>query len=99
MECDGRTIHTYTYFANAILFMWGSLRLAPIITVFFGVTKILYSPSLYQEGIKNALCYKFRRLRIGRNCRAVCTDASSLSRTGGQICIHYSATMIFIACS
>ena len=29
-ECDGRTIHTYTS-CNAVPFVWGSLRLAPII--------------------------------------------------------------------
>ena len=34
----------------------------------------LYSPCPNLEGIKDALSYKFRRLTIGQNCCAVCTN-------------------------
>ena len=34
----------------------------------------LYSPCPNPEGIKDALSYKFRRLTIGQNCCAVCTN-------------------------
>ena len=38
-------------------------------TIFF-----LYSLCPNQEGIKDALCFKFRRPMIGQNCSAVCTS-------------------------
>ena len=38
------------------------------------VNFLIYSPCHYLEGIKDALCYNFRRLRIGQNCRVVCTN-------------------------
>ena len=37
-------------------------------------TIFLYSPCPNLEGIKDALSYKFRRLTIGQNCCAVCTN-------------------------
>ena len=43
--------------------------------MFFRQTFFLYysqCPNL--EGIKDALSYKFRRLTIGQNCCAVCTN-------------------------
>ena len=42
--------------------------------IFFRRSFFLYSPCPYLEGIKDALCYKFRRLTIGQNCSAVCTN-------------------------
>ena len=33
-----------------------------------------YSPCPYLEGVKDALCLKFRRFTIGQNCSAVCTN-------------------------
>ena len=42
--------------------------------IFFRVTIFLYSPCPNLEGIKDALFYKFRRLTIGQNCSAVCTN-------------------------
>ena len=41
---------------------------------YFRAIIFLYSPYPYLEGIKDALCYKFRRLTIGQNCNAVCTN-------------------------
>ena len=41
---------------------------------FFRATIFLYSPCPNLEGIKDALSYKFRRLTIGQNCCAVCTN-------------------------
>ena len=35
---------------------------------------LYYSPYPNLEGTKDALCYKFRRLTIGQNCCAVCTN-------------------------
>ena len=44
----------------------------------------LYSPCPYLEGIKDALCNKFRRPTIGQNCSALCTKAiEKHSRTNG----------------
>ena len=37
-------------------------------------TIFLYSLCPNLEGIKDALCYKFRRPTIGKNCSAVCTN-------------------------
>ena len=34
----------------------------------------LYSPCPSLEGIKDALCHKFRTLTISQNCSAVCTN-------------------------
>ena len=42
--------------------------------IFFRATIFLYSPCPNLEGIKDALSYKFRRLTIGQNCCAVCTN-------------------------
>ena len=42
--------------------------------ILFRRSFFLYSPCPYLEGIKDALCYKFRRLTIGQNCSAVCTN-------------------------
>ena len=42
--------------------------------IFFRWSFFLYSPCPYLEGIKDALCYKFRRPMIGQNCSAVCTN-------------------------
>ena len=42
--------------------------------IFFKATIFLYSPCPNLEGIKDALFYKFRRLTIGQNCCAVCTN-------------------------
>ena len=41
---------------------------------FFRRSIFLYSPCPNLEGIKDALSYKFRRLMIGQNCCAVCTN-------------------------
>ena len=38
------------------------------------LSSFLYSLCHYLEGIKDVLCYKFRRLTIGQNCRAVFTN-------------------------
>ena len=35
---------------------------------------IFYSPCPYLDGIKDVFCYKFRRLTIGQNGSAMCTD-------------------------
>ena len=49
-------------------------------------------PYMYLKGIKDALCYKFRRLTIGQNCSAVCTnkgghrEASSTQMNGAKPC-------------
>ena len=42
--------------------------------IFFGWSFFLYSPCPNVEGIKDALCYKFRRPTIGQNWSAVCTN-------------------------
>ena len=42
--------------------------------IFFRTTVFLYSPCPNLEGTNDALCYKFRRLMIGQNCSAVCTN-------------------------
>ena len=42
--------------------------------IFFRRSIFLYSPCPNLEGIKDALSYKFRRLMIGQNCCAVCTN-------------------------
>ena len=42
--------------------------------IFFRRTFFFYSPCPNLEGIKDALSYKFRRLTIGQNCCAVCTN-------------------------
>ena len=34
----------------------------------------VHSPCPNLEGIKDALCYKFKRPMIGQNCSAVCTN-------------------------
>ena len=41
---------------------------------YFQAIIFVYSPYPYLEGIKDALCSKFRRLKIGQNCSAVCTN-------------------------
>ena len=43
-------------------------------TIFFRRSFSLYSPCPNLEGIKDVLCYKFRRPTIGQNCSAVCTN-------------------------
>ena len=42
--------------------------------IIFRATIFLYSPCPNLEGIKDALSYKFRRLTIGQNCCAMCTN-------------------------
>jgi hypothetical protein len=42
--------------------------------LFFRQSFFLYCLRHYLEGIKDALFHKFRRLMIGQNCRAVCTN-------------------------
>ena len=42
--------------------------------IFFRRLIFLYSPCPNLEGIKDALSYEFRRLTIGQNCCAVCTN-------------------------
>ena len=41
---------------------------------YFSDNRISYSLCLNLEGIKDALCYKFRRPTIGQNCTAMCTN-------------------------
>ena len=40
------------------------------------MTIFSYSLCPFLEGTKDMLCYKSRRLTIGQNCRAVCTNKS-----------------------
>ena len=42
--------------------------------IFFRRSIFLYSPCPNLEGIKDALFYKFTKLRIGQKCRAMCTN-------------------------
>ena len=57
--------------------------------IFFRRSNFLYSPCPNLEGIKDALFYKFTRLRIGQKCRAVCTNKVAAiethSRTRGAM--------------
>ena len=50
--------------------------------IFFRRSIFLYSPCPNLEGIKDALSYKFRRLTIGQNCCAVCTNEVAKARLG-----------------
>ena len=43
----------------------------------FQMIIFLYSPCPNLEGIKDALCYKFRRPTIGQNCSAMCINKGS----------------------
>ena len=45
--------------------------------IFFRATIFLYSLCPNLEGTKDAFFYKFRRLTIGQNCSAVCTNEGS----------------------
>ena len=59
--------------------------------IFFRRSIFLYSPCPNLEGIKDALSYTFRRLMIGQNCCAVCTNKVARAR-GAAIEMHSRAS-------
>ena len=51
--------------------------------IFFRATIFLYSPCPNLQGIKDALSYKFRRVTIGQNSCAVCTNEVARAKREG----------------
>ena len=69
--------HKYAQYSRATFIT--ELRSIGYITYIINIFRCVQTlyrrcPSL--EGTKDALCHKFRRLTIGQNCRAVCTNES-----------------------
>ena len=73
-----------TYFVNSQIMI---LRTLPLIDSYFS-----YNPCPYIEGIKDALCNKFRRLTVGQNCSAVCTNEGGHRDTFSNDCSEHDWT-------
>ena len=65
-QCKAQLHDVYIYYTHVVIYIQRKIFLRRSI--------FLYSSCPNLEGIKDALSYKFRRLMIGQNCCAVCTN-------------------------
>ena len=71
-KSDLITISCQNHFIESLLSKYNYIYIQR--KIFFRKSIFLYSACPNLEGIKDALSYKFRRLMIGQNCCAVCTN-------------------------